>query len=201
MQILLSTAYFPPITYFKYLIEGTCIIEANENFQKQSYRNRCAILTANGKEQLVIPVKHQEKSTNSIREQRVSYAENWQIKHWRSITSAYNHSPFFEFYKDEISSIFFNKYDLLFDLNHNLLALLTKFLQIKMPSISEEWERFPHSIVDMRNEIHPKIKTEIKLNTYHQVFISKFGFSPNLSILDLLFNLGPDAHIYLLMNR
>ena len=197
MQVLLSTAYFPPIIYFQYLTQSNCVIEGNENFQKQSYRNRCIILSANGIEQLVIPVKHQDTNKTPIKEQEISYAENWQIKHWRSITSAYNHAPFFEFYKDDIHAILTSKTPLLFDLNHALLKLITSNLQIKRPIISENWEFFSENILDKRNEIHPKLNMELSAEKYHQVFNRKFGFTKNLSILDLLFNIGPDAHIYL----
>lgn len=197
MQVLLSTAYFPPIIYFQYLIQSNCVIEGNENFQKQSYRNRCVILSANGIEQLVIPVKHQDNTKYRIREQEISYAENWQIKHWRSIISAYNHAPFFEFYKDDIHAILMSKIPLLFDLNHALLNLITSNLQIDMPTISDNWENNSEYFLDKRNEIHPKQVNDLSAETYHQVFNRKFGFTKNLSILDLLFNIGPDAHIYL----
>jgi len=198
MQILLSTAYFPPILYFKYLIQNDCIIEGNENFQKQSYRNRCCILGANGIEQLVIPIKHNDKNKSLIREQEISYAENWQIKHWRSIISAYNHAPFFEFYKDDIETILMMKIPLLFDLNQMLLNLITSNIQIEMPTISKNWEKLSANFIDKRNEIHPKLNEEMVTQTYHQVFKKKFGFTQNLSILDLLFNLGPEAHLFLL---
>jgi hypothetical protein len=201
MQVLLSTAYFPPIIYFQYLIQSNCVLEGNENFQKQSYRNRCSILSANGIEHLVIPVKHQEKTKISIKEQEISYAENWQIKHWRSIISAYNHAPFFEFYKDDIQAILMSKIPMLFDLNNALLNLITSNLQIKMPTISENWEKLSANFIDKRNEIHPKLNNDLSAETYHQVFNRKFGFTKNLSILDLLFNIGPDAHIFLIQKN
>ena len=201
MKVLLSTAYFPPIIYFNYLIQQDCTIEGFENFQKQSYRNRCNILTANGTEQLIVPIKHHKFEFVPIQEQEISYAENWQIKHWRSIISAYNHAPFFEFYKDDLNAILMQKYLLLFELNQSLLKLTLANLQLNTPSISNKWELEPTDFIDKRNAIHPKNENESISQNYHQVFSKKFGFTPNLSILDLLFNLGPEAHLFLLKNK
>ena len=134
----------------------------------------------------------------AVQYQEISYTENWQIKHWRSITSAYNHAPFFEFYKDEIYSILMEKNIYLFELNYKLIKIITSNLEIKLPGISLNWEKLPSNYIDKRNEIHPKREHDENYINYNQVFSRKFGFTSNLSILDLLFNLGPDAHLYLL---
>jgi hypothetical protein len=200
MDVILSTAYIPPIIYCKNLALNNAIIEGAENFQKQSFRNRCVILTANGKEELIVPVKHYGKTEIPIKEKEISYAENWQLKHWRSITSAYNHSPYFEYYKDEFKEIIMRKEKFLFDLNYQLLSLIVKNLEIKLPLINEVWNRNYINTLDLRNEIHPKIGIENSSKIYMQVFINKFGFTPNLSIIDLLFNVGPDSLLKLLEN-
>lgn len=199
MYMLLSTAYFPPIEYFQKIIavDKVCI-EKHENFVKQTYRNRCHILGANGLQVLSIPLVNTHTKT-LISDKRISYRDNWQKLHWRSITSAYRNSPFFIYYEDELKIFFENEFNYLFQYNTEILKTLLKLLKIKTEiGFTDLFEDQEAPNVDYRNTISPKnkISTE-KFKSYTQVFSDKHGFIPNLSVIDLLFNMGPEAADYL----
>ena len=197
-QVLLASAYFPPIEFYHHYTKNEAIIiEQNEHFIKQTYRNRCSISGANGQIDLSIPLqKHTSKTL--IRDIKISYEVQWQKQHWRSIVSAYNSSPYFMYYDYEIMPYFEKKNNYLFDLNLEILEKLNKLLKISKPfSLSEEFTAVNDSQSDLRYKISPKRKPEVLLKTYSQVFDQKLGFIENLSILDLLFNKGPDSMIHL----
>ena len=203
-QIILSTAYFAPIEYFSILLSDDCnvIVERHENFNKQSYRNRCTIYAANGLLNLVAPVVKMEKPKMRIDEVKISYSMQWQKQHFKAIESAYRRSPFYEFYVDELIEFFTHRYEYIYELNMHIMRKLCELINI--PCDVEESSKFIKSetckgIVDMRYKIHPKVKSANydKYAHYTQVFGEKWGFKPNLSILDLLFNAGPDAKEYL----
>ncbi len=199
-SILLSTAYLPPIQYFSYLINSNKqIIEKHETYKKQTYRNRCYILGPNGKLSLTIPIKRLKGNHTKINEITISYDENWQQIHWRSIESSYNSSPFFLFYKEELKDLYQKKYKYLLDHNNNFLKLICDFLSIEItPDLTSEFIKNPKNILDLRNSILPKNQSKnVNFKEYSQVFTNKHGFIPNLSIIDLLFNTGPEAIDYL----
>lgn len=200
--ILLSTAYFPPIPYF-WLIKNNpdiVLIEKHENYCKQSYRNRCNILAANGVLPLVVPVKRNRGSKTMISEIRPDYTYSWQKLHRVSIESAYRSAPFFEYYIDEIMPFLTKKYDFLLDLNISILETILRILDIPAKPVYTDGYNHtpPNGIIDSRHIIHPKsgsgfsevISGKI---TYTQVFGDRAGFIGGLTILDLLFNTGPDA--------
>ncbi len=203
--ILLTTAYFPPPEYFVSASAAEkALIERHENYKKQTYRNRCRILTANGPLSLVIPVKRFRGRKTSINEIKPDYSYKWQRLHRISIDSAYRSAPFYEYYIDDIIPFFELKFDYLIDLNS---AILEKMLEVMNLRVSWEYtnsfmEQPPPGFIDVRESIHPKrnipetARIAESMN-YIQVFQEKWGFIPGLSILDLLFNTGPDAAVLL----
>ena len=198
-KILLTTAYFPPISYFTEIIKANHVfIEAHENYQKQSYRNRSYIAGPNGKQMLNIPVIRVDGNHTPVQEVLLSNQINWKIQQWNSIKTAYNSSPFLLYYEDEIKEVFLKKHNKLWDFNWELLILMLDLLQIKTPiEKTSVYENLPSDLVDFRNTIHPKISTHTTSKPYFQVFDDRLGFIADLSILDLLFNLGTEATLYL----
>jgi len=198
--ILLSTAYFAPIRYFSKLASYPEIfIEQHENFIKQTYRNRTVILGANGPISLIVPVVKGRAQKIKIKDLRIAYDEEWQRNHWRTIFSAYNSSPFFEYYADDIEPFFRKKYEFLFDFNQQITETLLKILDIQIDlTLTKDFELFPENCLNLREQISPKVHLidqdlHFEAQPYTQVFSEKFGFIPDLSILDLLFNEGPSA--------
>ena len=198
--ILLSSAYLPPIQYVsKFLLYDQVFIEKHENYQKQSYRNRCYIYGANGRQCLVIPVKKQKSEKIPVTEVEIDHEKNWQKIHLKSIESAYRLSPFYEYYVDDFTSCFMMKTYYLFEWNLNLLKTILDLLDIKSHiSLTGAFEKKTFTCHDMRQSIHPKDRLAMPDKyfqpiPYQQVFQERFGFIANLSITDLLFNEGPLA--------
>jgi len=198
--ILLSTAYFAPIRYFsKLLFYPEIYIEHHENFIKQTYRNRTVILGANGPISLIVPVEKGRAQKIKIKDLRIAYDEEWQRNHWRTIFSAYNSSPFFEYYADDIEPFFRRRYQFLFDFNRQITETILEVLEIPVSlNLTEDFEKVPENCLNFREQISPKnhlIEPDPNFvaHLYTQVFSEKFGFIPDLSILDLLFNEGPSA--------
>lgn len=202
MNALLSTAYWPNLYYFYYVLNSeTVYIEQHENYIKQSFRNRTRILSANGSLDLTVPIKKQaNKELISCLE--ISYSEPWDIKHWRAITSAYNNSPYFEFFEDDLKALYTKRHQYLLEFNLEQLKIVFKILKIKKEiRLTKEFEKHPDNLIDVREKIHPKYKSDLKANEfilkpYYQTFQNKFGFVPNLSILDLLLNKGLETTDY-----
>jgi len=198
-NILLSTAYFPPIAYFSCLaLAKTIVLETHESFIKQSFRSRCEILSANGKIQLNIPIKHDKLGTKNISETLIDFSTKWQNEHIRTLETAYNQSSYFEFYFPAYKSIIKNASESLFDLNMLIKKQLSKDLDVSFePVFTKSYEKTTSNSLDLRNLLQPKVQTTFDfLKPYQQVFDDKQGFQENLSILDLLFNTGPDAWLY-----
>ena len=196
-SVYLSTAYFPPIQYYCKLLEyDTVIIEAQEHYQKQSYRNRCRISGPNGIQSLSIPVERGRSREIPIRDIKIDYSMPWQVNHLRSIKTAYRSAPYFEHYIEDLSPIFNTQDKFLFDFNLKILEKINGILEINPKLIiSETFEKHPE-IDNFRDSIHPKKRmqksdTHFKPVNYMQVFLEKHGFQKNLSILDLLMNEGP----------
>lgn len=174
-------------------------IEQYENFIKQTYRNRCEILGANGPVALIVPVIKGRGSKTNIKDVRISYDTNWQRIHWRTIFSAYNSSPFFEFYKDDIRPFFEKRRKYLFDLNIATINKLRELLDAELIlELTENFEKTPENTVNFREAFSPKAgrshpDPHFRQQKYTQVFSEKFNFVPNLSTLDLLFNEGPNS--------
>ncbi len=202
--ILLSTAYLPPVQYIsKFINQPSVWIETCENFTKQTYRNRAIILGANGPEALVVPII-KGRSKQLIKDLKISYEMNWQHTHWQAIVSSYNSSPFFEILEDDFRPFYEKKFDYLIDLNLQILKVVFDILEI-VPNITKttDFEAVSEPFLNLREAIHPKPQKaqadpSFTAKPYTQVFDDKFGFTPNLSILDLLFNCGSESYSALL---
>ena len=198
--ILLSTAYLPPIEYMSLILKyGNAIIEKEETYPKQTYRNRCSILTANGILNLSIPVSKPNGNNTKTKDIAIINSSSWHTNHWKAINSAYSGSPFFLYYKDYLQKFFIGKYDNLLEYNTELIKVLISLIGIDCKITYSNSFVKPNSITnDERYSISPKVESySISFEKYTQVFSNKFDFIPNLSIIDLLFNLGPEVKDYL----
>lgn len=233
MPKLLSTAYFPPVSYFAAIAEemeglsnrktdgdgslelspSIIYIEACENYQKQSYRNRCRFYAADGVQALSFPIIH-EGGTHKlpVAEIKVDYSTPWLLQHQRAIVSAYRTSAYFEYYQDELFEIMESRPERLLDLNMDLLRFFIEKTGLKVDlrmtsdfnrdGVVREEDGTEILCTDLREVIHPKrsntILSDLKLEKpYFQVFAQKHGFISDLSIMDLLFNEGPDSILFL----
>lgn len=203
-KLLLSTAYLPNIQYFRAVYQNEeVLIEGYESFPKQSFRNRTEILSDHGRMSLSIPLI-KVNSKQLTKDIKISYTENWQPKHWHSIVSAYNSSPYFEYFREDFEKFFLKKYDFLLDFNTEILNTALKILNIKrqINFTSDYIFSGTEGYNDLRGEIHPKRQQTKGINyydteVYPQVFDSRLNFEENLSIIDLIFNLGQEAINYL----
>lgn len=198
----MSTAYLPPIEYMAYLLtRENVIIEKEETYPKQTYRNRCCILTANGILNLSIPVSKPYGNNTKTKDVTIINSDRWFTNHWRTISSAYSGSPFFLYYKDEFQEFFTGSYNNLLEFNTKLTNELLTLIGINCKIVYSDSFLIPGQAnlpLDARYSINPKKEVESKnFEEYTQVFSTKFNFIPNLSIIDLLFNLGPETRGYL----
>ncbi|MBE7639154.1 hypothetical protein GUB10_02315 [Salegentibacter sp. BLCTC] len=203
-EILLHPAYFGPVCQFIALAKADKVCFENEdNYQKQTYRNRMYIYDSNGKLLLNIPIKHRSALTGQpkeagkhqlYKEVRIENDFDWQKQHWRALKASYQTSPFFEFYEDEIYPLYHKKFNYLLDFNYACLEFATEALQLDFDiNKTSEYIFNPKDKEDLRNLINAKVKPKFEHEHYTQVFQEKHGFLPNLSILDLIFNEGPNS--------
>ncbi|WP_299819240.1 WbqC family protein [uncultured Pontibacter sp.] len=200
MVLLTETMYNPPVAYFWHALRAEGIqLETHENYVKQSYRNRCHVLTAQGVQPLSIPVlKGNSKAKTLITEIEIDYSQKWHNVHWRTIQAAYGRAPYFEFYSDYIKAVYDRQPKFLFQLNVDLLQLYFKLLKLNKPLHFTDFysEQPQENVLDLRNKIHPKIYPDnLHVKPYTQVFGKHFA--PELSIIDLLFTQGPASLSYL----
>ena len=217
-MVLLTTAYFPPIEYLAAIanecrfnpgmteVEPAVVyIEACEHYVKQSWRNRCRFYAADGAQTLNFPVRHEDFG-KPISQMRIDWKTDWLTRHERAIISAYRTSPYFEYYQDELFAILDSRPELMLDFNTQILKFFLRKTGIPTDiRFTSEWEAVTiegHKVTDLREAIHPKRPNSILKDLgvekpYWQVFSPKYGFIPGLSIMDLLFNEGPDSICYL----
>ena len=200
---LLSSAYCAPIQWFQKLNRyDAVVIEQHDNFLKQTFRNRCVIATANGTQTLTIPVEKSDGDKCLMRDIRISDHGNWRRLHWNALATAYGDSPFFDYYTDDLRPFYEQRFAFLLDFNMQMTAKLCELLDITPNiSLSEEYVKDVESGVDdFRDAIrpkHPMPDADFIPKPYYQVYAQRHGFIPNLSILDLLFNMGNEAVFYL----
>ena len=202
MTALLSTTYFGPIQWYQKLYRSDeVLLEQWESFRKQTYRNRCIIATANGPQALTVPVEHGLSAC--IRDIRVSDHGNWRHLHWNALQSAYGESPFFEYYQDDIRPFFERHWTFLLDYNEAIREMMCELLDVQ-PKVGLTTEFRTDvagtSCQDYRESIspkHPLPDPDFASRPYYQVYRQRLGFLPNLSVLDLLFNMGPESILYL----
>lgn len=195
-SLIIEAQYFPPIEYFKQFVQFPhIVIEAHENYQKGSYRNRCHIANSTGVQVLSVPLRKGKNANQPIREVAIAYDMDWQKQHWQSIRTAYGSAPFWEHYAPQLEPFFLKKYDYLFDLNMAIFETFFKILKLKNTiniSLSNSYNLDFTEGVDFRNKILPN-KSDFQGEKYAQLFQERTGFLPNLSILDLVFCTGPQA--------
>lgn len=197
--VVLSTTYFGPIQWYQKLHRYGCsVVSREERFRKQSYRNRCVIATANGLQALTVPVVHD--AGKDIGTLRISEHGNWRHVHWNALCSAYGDSPFFQYYADDIRPFFESRWEYLYDFNMEITVKMCELLDIH-PNITDRLDGDAQGNVDdltdaidlKRGSVDPAFVPR----RYYQVYERRYGFQPNLSILDLLFNEGNESVLYL----
>jgi len=201
VKSLIHPSYFPSIAHFVVMTSAHALLfEVEDNYQKQTYRNRLYIHGANGKQALTVPIKHSGDNRQKYKDVRIENDFQWQKQHWKSLQTAYRTSPFFEFYEDELQPIFKKKHSFLLDLNFETIEFISDCLQFDLSfERTTSFKKEPDSttIKDFRTLILAKKEKSHSFNHYTQVFENKNGFIENLSILDLLFNEGTNAMSYL----
>lgn len=200
---LIPLTYLGPIQLFAHLKDGDeIVIEQHCNYQRKTYRNRCNILDANGPLSLSVPVVNKKNQKILTKDTLIAYDTNWPKQHWRSIVSAYNSSPYFEYYADDFELFYQKRYESLVEFNHELFKVIIELLELDVTyRLSSEFSDFENQFEDLRTVIHPRNDLSkdphYKNVAYRQVFAEKHPFAPNLSIIDLLFNKGPESGIVL----
>ena len=194
MECLLPISYLGPVAYYSAILQSEQIfIETKEHFIKQSFRNRCTIMGANGSQTLTIPKERKSSDKTLISDISISNQDKWQKSHWQSIVSAYNSSPFFEYYKDELLPFYTTEHSTLFDFNLKLSKTILELMQVeKKLNLTSKFQKECNGLDFRSSKFILKNQEE-----YQQVFCEKYSFIPNLSILDVLFNLGPETTSYL----
>ena len=201
----LSSAYLAPVEYYTNLLAyDKVFVEQYDHYIKQTYRNRCTIAGPSGELALSIPTVKPDTLKCPMKDIRISDHGNWRHLHWNAIESAYNNTPFFEYYKDDFRPFYEKKYEFLADFNEELCHLVCSLIDIQpvMERTSEYKTGFAPGEADFRERIHPKKDFSLEdpdfsPQPYYQVFQERLGFLPNLSIIDLLFNMGPESLLVL----
>jgi len=196
-NVLLPVFYLPPISWFSVFLnaENDVLFEQFESFPKQTYRSRTNIFGANGKLTLIIPISH--TGNREFKDTEISYREDWRSLHWKSIKTAYQGSPYFEFYEDKLKKIYELEEKYLMNFNLKAIEILQNILKTeKAHSLNVEYIKNPEEI-NFREKFSAKSASEFEMEEYYQTFSDKFGFLKDLTILDLICNKGPESLTYL----
>ena len=207
--VYISTTYLGPVQQYCKLFQYPEVhLETAENYLKQTFRNRCTIAAANGPLALSIPIVKPDTLKCPTKDIRISDHGNWRHLHWNALETAYRNSPFFEYYADDVLPFYTQKWDFLFDFNEAMRAKVCELIDLH-PKVAQTASygfmdfggRSDDCVADFRNLISPKISVEADVTFiprgYYQVFREKHGFLPNLSVVDLLFNMGPESLLVL----
>lgn len=200
MKLLLHPTYFPNIATFAAIVQQEVVWETHDNFQKQTYRNRCYICTDKGKHMLNIPIQHVggDEGRQKYADVVLDNSYPWKKQHWRTLETAYRTSPFFEFYEDDLRPLFEGNEASLFEFNLKTIEIIGDCLGVPLANErTDKYELNPKDVVDSRFLAEAKKERKVDLESYPQVFEERHGFIPNLSVLDLLFNEGTNALTYL----
>jgi len=192
--------YLPPVEYFVKLntYKPNILIEKEENFPKQTYRNRANIYSPDGLLVLTVPVVKGSKTHTKVKDVKISYDFEWQRLHWLSLQACYRRSAYFEYYEDDFSKFYHQNFPFLFDYNEQLLLFILKALKLKVSlKYTGTYQAEYKLLTDFRETINPKKESNFDQKPYFQLFEERKGFIKNLSIVDLLFNQGPQALNYL----
>ena len=197
--VLLCSAYLPPVSFFTAINSGgDVLIEQYDNYCKQTYRNRCRIATASGIQTLTIPIVKADTPKQLMKDVRISDHGEWRHQHWNALESAYMNSPFFMYYQDDFRPFYEKKYEFLIDFNTELTLRIMELAGIKKElRLTQSYIYKSEDVIDLRPLAEPGVQEPANPQTYWQVFKQKHGFQPNLSAVDLLFNMGPEFPLYL----
>lgn len=204
MNVYLSSAYLAPVQYYAKLYAcEKAFVEQYDHYMKQTYRNRCIIAAADGPLTLSVPTEKSDTLKCLMKDVRISDHGNWRHLHWTALESAYRNSPFFEYYQDDFRPFYEKKYTFLYDFNEELCALICRLMDMQ-PCVERTCCYLPEEggqADDFRERIHPKRNwredDRFTAVPYYQVFEERHGFLPNLSVVDLLFNMGPESLLVL----
>jgi len=204
MNVYLSSAYLAPVQYYVKLYAcEKAFVEQYDHYMKQTYRNRCIIAAADGPLTLSVPTEKSDTLKCLMKDVRISDHGNWRHLHWTALESAYRNSPFFEYYQDDFRPFYEKKYTFLYDFNEELCALICRLIDLQ-PCVERTCGYLPvgdGQAYDFRERIHPKRNWQeddsFRAVPYYQVFEERHGFLPNLSVVDLLFNMGPESLLVL----
>jgi hypothetical protein len=204
MKVLLSSAYLAPVEYYAWMLAADeVLLEQHDHYVKQTYRNRCTIATADGPLSLTVPIVKPETDKCEMKDIRISDHGNWRHLHWNALKSAYRMSPFWEYYEDDFRPFYEKKWEFLMDYNQELQDKVCELIDMypKIARTTEYLKAVEPSILDLREVIHPKKEIpsdgKFKVLPYYQVFKERQHFLPNMSIMDLLMNMGPESLLIL----
>jgi hypothetical protein len=196
-MVYIEPQYFPPISVIQALIKHDEVgMVLNEKYRKMSFRNRCMVPGSNGIINLTIPIIGGREVNQLMGEVQIDNTQQWQVQHWRTLTSIYARSPWFEYYAPHLKMFYTQNYTLLYQWNLDLLQWLFKVLHVELKTVTIEKKSLPADDLDIQDTVLPKNYTNVKMNDnqfYQQVFADKIGFKPNLSSIDLLFCEGTNA--------